>query len=342
MTRKVAANVLLAAGGLLTAIAAVVFAAVSWDRLGIGGRAGILALLSVAALSVAWWLRRRGLTASAEAVAAVGLVLTMLGALLAPHLVLADTRGAVGLATAAVICAVLAAGWAACGVRVGLRGPGYAAIGVAQPVLPLAALAAEPRLAAAALAMVAASAADLLLAGRRTTGWARAALIAAAAMWTAGVLMAVAAAIPGQVIHQPVQLALVLVAGACVSMLAAWRLRQGWQARPVPLRRHRDEEVRWAIAALAGASGVLTVLGIGLPFAARLPGLVQPAVFALAGTAVAVAGWLGSQRLERSAAADPARASAARGAEGLGAGGFAAGGAGTGGAGTGGAVVSKL
>ncbi|POM26552.1 hypothetical protein BTM25_09530 [Actinomadura rubteroloni] len=68
-------NVLLGLGAATLGIAAVVFTALTWDALGLFGRAAILCTLTGIALGLAWPLARRGLAATAEAVAFVGLVL---------------------------------------------------------------------------------------------------------------------------------------------------------------------------------------------------------------------------------------------------------------------------
>ncbi|MFC0040844.1 DUF2157 domain-containing protein [Actinomadura rayongensis] len=68
-------NVLLGLGAVTLGIAAVVFTALTWDALGLFGRAAILCSLTGIALGLVWPLARRGLAATAEAVAFVGLVL---------------------------------------------------------------------------------------------------------------------------------------------------------------------------------------------------------------------------------------------------------------------------
>ncbi|HEX5566717.1 MAG TPA: hypothetical protein VFY14_07290, partial [Streptomyces sp.] len=68
-------NVLLVLGGTLLAVAVAAFTLVGWGRMGIGGRAAVLGVLTLAALGAPVLLLRRALTATAEAVAALGLVL---------------------------------------------------------------------------------------------------------------------------------------------------------------------------------------------------------------------------------------------------------------------------
>ncbi|GAA2400167.1 hypothetical protein GCM10010404_67450 [Nonomuraea africana] len=78
MSRRTAQNLLLILGGLLLAVAAIVFTVVSWGHLGIGGRAAILAGLTGVTLAVPVVLLRRKLNATAETVGALGLALMLL------------------------------------------------------------------------------------------------------------------------------------------------------------------------------------------------------------------------------------------------------------------------
>jgi|GEM_PF-989637 len=71
-------NLLFVLGGLLVGAAAVVFTVVAWPAMGITGRAGVLAGLTGLVLAVPAVARRRGLTATAETFAALGLLLVLL------------------------------------------------------------------------------------------------------------------------------------------------------------------------------------------------------------------------------------------------------------------------
>ncbi|MBA2323365.1 MAG: hypothetical protein H0V92_04865, partial [Pseudonocardiales bacterium] len=73
-------NTLLTLGALLLAVAGIVFAAVTYQKVGPAGRALILLTLTAAAALAPVRLRARGLTASAEALAGVALVLAALDA----------------------------------------------------------------------------------------------------------------------------------------------------------------------------------------------------------------------------------------------------------------------
>ncbi|WP_415960108.1 SCO7613 C-terminal domain-containing membrane protein [Streptomyces sp. 021-4] len=111
-----AQNVLLTLGGLLLTVAAIAFTLVSWGSMGIGGRSAVLALVTVAALAAPAVLLRRKLAATAEALAALALVLTLLD-VYAVHAVAAPDAD--GLTFTAVASAVLAALWAAYGLALG-------------------------------------------------------------------------------------------------------------------------------------------------------------------------------------------------------------------------------
>ncbi|MFJ9184346.1 SCO7613 C-terminal domain-containing membrane protein [Streptomyces anulatus] len=125
-----AQNVLLTLGGLLLTVAAVAFTLVSWGSMGIGGRSAVLAAVTLGALIAPAVLLRRGLAATAEALTALALVLTLLD-VYAVHAVAApDTDG---LGFTAVASAVLAVLWAAYGLALGkLRLPLPAAVVLAQ------------------------------------------------------------------------------------------------------------------------------------------------------------------------------------------------------------------
>lgn len=125
-----AQNVLLALGGLLLTVAAVAFTLVSWGSMGIGGRSAVLAAVTLGALIAPAVLLRRGLAATAEALTALALVLTLLD-VYAVHAVAApDTDG---LGFTAVASAVLAVLWTAYGLALGkLRLPLPAAVVLAQ------------------------------------------------------------------------------------------------------------------------------------------------------------------------------------------------------------------
>ncbi|MGW6720837.1 SCO7613 C-terminal domain-containing membrane protein [Streptomyces sp. NPDC054995] len=140
-----AQNVLLTLGGLLLTVAAIAFTLVSWGSMGIGGRSAVLAAVTLGALIAPAVLLRRGLGATAEALAALALVLTLLD-VYAVHAVAAP--GTDGLGFSAVAFAVLAALWTAYGLALGkLHLPLPAAVVLAQwPLLFWAWAAGSPAL----------------------------------------------------------------------------------------------------------------------------------------------------------------------------------------------------
>src|SRR5262249_40165352 len=124
--------------GLLLGSAAIVFTAVAWANFGVTGRAVVLAVVTVLTLAVPPLALLRRLTGTAETFAALGLLLVLLdgGAAWTANLFGITSAGTPTRYTA-VVCALASA--LAVGYRrvTGLTGPGYAAVALAQPVLPL-------------------------------------------------------------------------------------------------------------------------------------------------------------------------------------------------------------
>ncbi len=131
---RAAARLLLGAGAALVAIAITIFTVAGWSRIGPLGRCAILLAVTAGVLALPRLLVRRQLLATAEAVAATGLVLTIGDA----YLVHRFTGQRTGPLTAAGLCAAGAAAWAAYGTVTRLRGPRLAAIGLVQLIAPLA------------------------------------------------------------------------------------------------------------------------------------------------------------------------------------------------------------
>ncbi|MFD3922039.1 SCO7613 C-terminal domain-containing membrane protein [Streptomyces sp. NPDC058595] len=155
-------NALLALGGVLLAIAAIAFTVVSWGSMGIGGRSVVLGSVTAAALATPALLLRRSLTATAEAVGALALLLTLLDAYALYRVALPDADP---LGYTAAVCAVLAGGWAAYGLLLDrLRTPLPAAVLTAQLPLPLWALAAGASQVTVAWALLATAVADIAIA----------------------------------------------------------------------------------------------------------------------------------------------------------------------------------
>ena len=275
-TPKRIQNTLLGLGGLLLAIAALVFAAVTYDQLGAGGRAAVLVALTLAAGAAAPKVRGRGLTATAETLGAVTLVLAALDAYGLRKLGLA--AGTDPLSYAAVSAAVLAGCSGAYARLVPLQTVRCAAVVLAQlPVLLLLARY-DASAGTAGLVLAGIAAVDVgVLAGRRGRGWlagamgndVRLTLVACGgAASAAGVLVSlVAAGQPG-----PGRAATALLAHAVV-LAAAALLVQDSGAR----------------ALLAGAPVPLLAVAAFALARTELPQVQQPLVLASAGLLAAQA-----------------------------------------------------
>ncbi|MFC8273513.1 SCO7613 C-terminal domain-containing membrane protein [Streptomyces sp. NPDC057271] len=216
-TPRSAQNVLLTLGGVLLTIAALAFTLVSWGSMGIGGRAAVLAVVTSAALVVPVVLLRRGLGSTAEAVAALGLVLMVLDAYALHRVALADTDGT---AFAAVASAVLAGAWTAYGAALGrLRIPLPVAVVTAQLPLPLAVLAADGGPLALSWAALATAVVDLAVVVR-----AKPAPVRVTAAVGAGALGGWALLAGGALsLSSPVPAGALLVACAVVALGVAWQ-----------------------------------------------------------------------------------------------------------------------
>ncbi|MEU7872327.1 hypothetical protein [Dactylosporangium sp. NPDC049140] len=134
-------NLLFVLGGLLLGAAAIVFAAVAWASFGVLGRAAILAVVTLLTLSVPPLVLRRGLRATGETFAALGLLLVVLDGYAAWYVDLVGlATGTIPTTYAGITFAVTAAVGGGYAVLTRLRAPGLAAVLALQPVLPLLAL----------------------------------------------------------------------------------------------------------------------------------------------------------------------------------------------------------
>ncbi|GIJ41109.1 zinc ribbon domain-containing protein [Micromonospora andamanensis] len=130
-------NIPLGLGALLLGVAAVVFAVVATSSMDALARLGILLLATLLMLLAPPVLVRRGLTSTAETIAAVGLLLVPLTGYALWAVDRIGNGGASGTVFAGVIFAVTAAvsvgyaGWTR------LRAPRFATVLAAQPVVPL-------------------------------------------------------------------------------------------------------------------------------------------------------------------------------------------------------------
>ena len=137
-------TVLFVLGGLLLGTAAIVFTAVAWATFGVRGRALILGSFTALALAAPLFALRRRLVGTAETFAAVGLLLVLLDGYAAWYVNLFGVADGSVPGYAAAVCAVTAAVAAGYASATGLVGPRFAALAVAQPVLPLAGRAGRP------------------------------------------------------------------------------------------------------------------------------------------------------------------------------------------------------
>jgi hypothetical protein len=163
-------NALFLLGGLLLGVAAIVFTAVAWSQFGVGGRALLLAGFTVAALAAPLAALRRGLTATAETFAAVGLLLVLLDGYAAWYVNLFGVADYSALGYAGAVCAVTAAVAAGYEHVTGLIGPRFGALLVAQPVLPLLAAPFHPDATGWAYTLVAVEVVNLAVVQLRRSG----------------------------------------------------------------------------------------------------------------------------------------------------------------------------
>ncbi|HWF80477.1 MAG TPA: hypothetical protein VN695_07815 [Streptosporangiaceae bacterium] len=263
------ARALLAVGAVLVIIAAAAFTVANWSSIGPLGRSAVLLGVSAAVLAAARPLARRGLTATAESVAAIGLALTIADAYLIGRFIGAGTSP-FGIAAGS---AALATAWLCYGGAVRLRAPWLGAIVMAQlPGLYLAAGIAHA--AAIPLALCVTAGADLLLAylASRLAYHleARTCLLAASATWIAGVGLAALKATTADTVPAACWPAAAFAAAALAG-IALWP---------------RVAVVKSSAGPVAAISGFL-ITGVALPVAVALPA-GWPAV-ALAATGLGLA-----------------------------------------------------
>lgn len=264
-------NLLLGLGGVLLAVAAVVFTVVAWGRFGLGGRAVILLTFTGIALAAPAILLRRTLSATAETIALIGLVLMALDGYVAYRAGLSGLDELNGFGYGAALLTVIAATAAGYARAVPLRLLTPIAVVVAQPVVPLIAAALQADVAGFALACTIVAGLDVALVAairRSQARWPERLLAAIGAAAASSFAIPVASALTF-LADNPWRAAGVLALTGAVALFAA--------ALSAPLGR----------AFLAGC-GILLVAGAAV--GAALPGLggagsIAPA---LAGLAVAL------------------------------------------------------
>ncbi|WP_415948613.1 SCO7613 C-terminal domain-containing membrane protein [Streptomyces sp. KLOTTS4A1] len=240
-------NVLLVLGGILLAIGAIAFTVVSWGAMGIGGRSAVLAALTLGALGLPAVLLRRGLTATAEAIAAVGLLLTVLDAYALHAVALPDANP---LGYAAVAAAVLATLWTAYGLLLPrLRLPAPAGVATAQLPLLLWWAASGTGLLALSTALLLTAAGSTAAALFVTRGPLRVtAAVGATATGGFGLLAATGVALGAQTTAAAGEAAAPLLFAAVIALWAAWRAPR--------------TEVATGAAAVAAAAVLLAAGGV--------------------------------------------------------------------------------
>lgn len=248
-------NVLLVLGGVLLTVAAIVFTLVSWGHLGIAGRSVVLATVTAAALGAPVPLLKRGLRSTAEALAGLGLALTVLDAYALHEVALTAVDGTGYAAVAAVFLAGL---WWGYGRGLGsLRIPFPAALAAAQFPLLLWGVAADADPHVIAVALLLTAAFDTVVALRTS---ARSLRIAAAvgAYGTGGWGVAVAYGLSWVAVGPgaAARAAALLVLAAAIALYAAWRAPQ-----------------RGLATGAAVVGGLLLVVALGGVPRASLPGV---------------------------------------------------------------------
>ncbi|WP_433824733.1 SCO7613 C-terminal domain-containing membrane protein [Actinoplanes sp. CA-015351] len=193
LTTLTVQNVLFALGGLLLIVAAAVFTAVAWAQVGVTGRAAILATATVAVLAVPPFAVRRGLTAAAETLAAVGLLMILLDGYAAWAVNVLDVRGQDPQLYAAAVCAATAVIASGYGRLTRLPGPAISALAVAQPVLPLLALAADAGVTGWSLTLAGVTALNLAVVHARRYSPTGLGLVAYVCAFAAGIVAALIA-----------------------------------------------------------------------------------------------------------------------------------------------------
>ena len=313
-------NLLLSLGVLLLVVAALIFTAVAWGRIPIGGRTAIMLAVTAGAAGAAAFAQRRGLQSTAEALSTLAVVLALVDAYAVRRLGLGgadELRASTYWAIAVATVTALAAGYS---TAVAVRATRFAATVGAQLPLPIIVLAADSLSAAAQAGWLAGQAAAVAVAvtelRRRGLGAGERYVAAAGGLlaWLGG---AAAAAADGFGADPRVgRGAAALVGLAAVAALTAWLARDDDLVREgaagtaaatllvaATALARRDLTADQLPAAVAGAALLLTVASGLLPLTwRRAPlavsggavGLTVLAVLPDVATALAGPfGWLG-------------------------------------------------
>ncbi|MFP3966854.1 hypothetical protein SMC26_31410 [Actinomadura fulvescens] len=189
-------NLLLVVGGLLLGIAAVAFTVISWGSLGLGTRALILVSLTGVTLGSVWPLARRGLSATAETLAVVGLLLVGLECYAAYAGGLFGLQDVDGRWYAAWAAAAVTVGWTLYAWAAPLRAPRPLAVLIGQLPLPLGAFALDVPVSGMVFTLLLLSLLDLGVRSAVTTTRERGVAAALGAVsWSAGAATALLMAV---------------------------------------------------------------------------------------------------------------------------------------------------
>lgn len=275
-------NVLFVLGGLLLGTAAIAFTVVAWATYGVLARVAILATLTLLALALPVAALARGLRATAETFAAIGLLLVALDGYAVWYVDFAGARSWDGSRYAGLVAAITAGLALGYGRLTRLAGPAFVALIVAQPVTLFVAAPARPGLAVIALLVAAVAAVDaLVVAGlqrehpgrtRLTTGVATG--LRAVAWLGFGTWLAVASVTALLAEATSMTVALRLAAGAATIAVSLVTLLGAWVAKVPALR-----------PVAAGVVVVAVVIAVFLTAIVRWP---ERAALLFAATALAV------------------------------------------------------
>lgn len=300
-------NTLLALGGLLLGVAAIAFTAVAWAKFGDGGRAAIIVVTSGVALTVPIVLAWRGLTATAETIASVGLLLVLLDGYAAWSVGLFGVDEALPAAAyAAAVFAATTVAAASYQAATHLTAPRFAALAAAQPVAPLVAIAAGAHTAGWGFALAGSAAASVALAlttrpagpGERVDPPAAVARLLGLVLSTVALAGSAVLAVGGLLAADTPSAALraggTLLAAAAIGIVVAWasgsRAAELIAGAAAPL----------ALIAVLSRTAALTAPGFGLvgtALAVGLVGLVAATLPARLRDAAAIGCWVAAGAL---------------------------------------------
>ncbi len=259
-------NLLLTVGALLLVTAAIAFTALSWGRLPIAARGGVMLGVTAIAGWTAHWLLRRGLTSSAEAIGLLAVLFGVVDAYAARRANLGGLRGTDEATYWSVASGVVAALAVLYGQVVRVRSVRYAALVAAQLPLVLTAARIHGLTAADRGAFLVAQAALLLLLAPRLRDVTLPAHVSGIVNWSFAGLLALTTAYDSEVTADVRRASVVLVLLGATALL--------WPGdRAVP----------------AGALTLAAVLAAVAPSRLTLTDVQRPALVAACGLLAVVA-----------------------------------------------------